>query len=75
MPFNYQDKRTKQYNNMRSILDYSMGVIYIVVGIILLFPKKIGLDLAFNIGFRIAFAVLCMIYGLWRLYRGYKKQY
>lgn len=75
MLFNQQDKRTRQYNNMRSILDYSMGVIYIVVGVILLFPKKLGLDLDFNIGFRIAFAVLCMIYGLWRFYRGYKKQY
>lgn len=60
---------------MRSVIDYCMGIIYIIVGAILLFPEKLGLDLTFNSSFRIVFAILCMIYGIWRLYRGYKKQY
>jgi len=75
-----KDKREKRYDNMRSVVDYTMGLIYLVVGLFLFFAEKLGVDLdgLYNLplnGFRIAFAALCIVYGSWRWYRGYKKHY
>lgn len=70
------DPKTKRYILMKSIMDLGMGLIYIAVGIMILFANKIGLSNQFiesTMG-RI-FAGLIMLYGLWRLYRGVKKDY
>ena len=70
------DPKTKRYILMKSIMDLGMGLIYIGVGIMILFAKKIGLSNDFvesTLG-RV-FAGLVMLYGLWRVYRGIKKDY
>ena len=70
------DPKTKRYILMKSIMDLGMGLIYIGVGIMILFANKIGLTNEFvesTLG-RI-FAGLVMLYGLWRVYRGIKKDY
>ena len=70
------DPKTKRYILMKSIMDLGMGLIYLGVGIVILFAKKIGLTNEFvesTVG-RI-FAALVMLYGLWRIYRGIKKDY
>lgn len=73
---NTPDKKTKRYILMRSITDYGMGFIYIVVGIIILFAKQVNFssDFAQSVPAKI-FAVLAIVYGSWRLYRGFKKNY
>jgi hypothetical protein len=70
------DPKTKRYILMKSIMDLGMGLIYIGVGIMILFANKLGLSNEFvesTLG-RI-FAGLVMLYGLWRVYRGIKKDY
>ena len=70
------DPKTKRYILMKSIMDLGMGLIYIAVGIMILFANKIGLSNQFvesTMG-RI-FAGLIILYGLWRMYRGVKKDY
>ena len=70
------DPKTKRYILMKSIMDLGMGLIYIAVGIMILFANKIGLNNEFvesTLG-RI-FAGLVILYGVWRLYRGIKKDY
>ena len=70
------DPKTKRYILMKSIMDLGMGLIYIGVGIMILFAKKIGLNNDFvesTLGK--VFAGLVMLYGLWRVYRGIKKDY
>ena len=70
------DPKTKRYILMKSIMDLGMGLIYIAVGIMILFAKKIGLNNDFvesTLGK--VFAGLVMLYGLWRVYRGIKKDY
>ena len=61
---------------MKSIMDLGMGLIYIGVGFMILFAKKIGLnnDFVESTPGKI-FAGLIMFYGLWRIYRGIKKNY
>ncbi len=70
------DPKTKRYILMKSIMDLGMGLIYIGVGFMILFAKKIGLtnDFVESTPGRI-FAGLIMLYGLWRIYRGIKKNY
>ncbi len=77
---NRKESRKEQYSKMRSLVDYTMGLIYISMGAFLLLAEKIGYDLEdmYNLplnGFRIAFATLFIVYGVWRFYRGIKKQY
>ena len=70
------DPKTKRYILMKSIMDLGMGLIYIGVGIMILFAKKIGLNNDFVVStLGKVFAGLVMLYGLWRVYRGIKKDY
>lgn len=70
------DPKTKRYILMKSIMDLGMGLIYMGVGIMILFAKKIGLnnDFVESTPGKV-FAGLVMLYGLWRVYRGIKKDY
>lgn len=69
--------REKGYIRMRSIMDYGMGILWTGMGIFILFIRKFSMDLAESYdstAFKI-FGVVCIIYGLFRVYRGYKKKY
>lgn len=71
-----QDKREKSYVTMRSVLDFGMGVLYLAVGVFLLFYKQFGFEMELIAQpVAIAFGVLCTVYGVWRIYRGFKKNY
>ncbi|MEO8962946.1 MAG: hypothetical protein ABI325_13755 [Ginsengibacter sp.] len=73
---NTPDRKTKRYILMRSITDLGMGFIYIGVGAIIIFGRQFDFsnDFTASIPAKI-FAVLVIIYGAWRLYRGFKKKY
>lgn len=63
---------------MRAILDYGMGIAIIVLGIFFFFRNKF--DLEFNVRYPPNYmdkilGVICVLYGGWRIYRGYKKNY
>ncbi len=70
------DPKTKRYILRRSIMDLGMGLVYIAIGFVILFAKQIRFnnDFADSIWGKI-FAGLFILYGLWRLYRGIKKDY
>jgi hypothetical protein len=71
-----REKRTKSYSLMRSLLDYTMGALYLAGGLFLLFADKLGFEMeSFDKTFRYIFGGLCILYGCWRVYRGYKKDY
>jgi len=73
---NTPDPKTKRYILMKSIADFGMGFIYIGVGVIIFFAKEFHLhnDFTDSITAKV-FAVVIVIYGLWRVYRGIKKDY
>lgn len=69
-------KRTKSYSVMRSLMDYTMGVLYLAAAAFLFFAERFGFEMdVFDKTFRYIFGALCAIYGSWRIYRGYKKDY
>ncbi len=71
-----RDVRDKRYATMRSIKDYGMGILYLAVAAFMFYPKVIGLDPeGLDPLFRCIFGGICLLYGSWRIYRGYKKDY
>jgi uncharacterized membrane protein HdeD (DUF308 family) len=73
----YQDQQRKQVSRVRSIMDYTMGVLLILIGLYFLLYDKLKINV-FNrqpspIDYFIA--GLFILYGIWRIYRGYKKNY
>jgi len=69
--------REKAMIRMRSISNYTMGALLIGAGCFFLFPVKsterfISQYDPTMIKF---FGIICWIYGLFRIYRGYKKNY
>ncbi len=73
---NTPDKKTKRYILMRSITDLGMGFIYVGVGVFILFSRQFHFsdDFTGSAPAKI-FSVLVIIYGSWRLYRGFQKKY
>ncbi len=73
---NTPDAKTKRYVLMKSIMDFGMGFIYLGVGVVILFSRQFHFynNFTMSIPAKI-FAVLVIIYGSWRIYRGIKKDY
>jgi hypothetical protein len=70
------DRRAKSYSTMRSAMNYGMGAIYLLVGGFLLFPEKLGFEMdAFDDTARYIFGGIIILYGVWRIYRGIRKEY
>ena len=71
------NEREKGYVRMRSMMDIGMGLLWMGMGIFLVFIKKFSPDLAVQYDstlFKI-FGAVCIAYGLFRIYRGIKKNY
>lgn len=70
----YEKNREERYKSMKSIMDIGMGIIYILVGIMILFANKFRLYSEFTESMVAkVFAGLIVVYGSWRIYRGIKK--
>jgi hypothetical protein len=70
---NFGEKQEKAKSKMRSIYDYTMGVLWSSIGIFFLFQKNFGYDLQYDKTLTTIFGVSALLYGMFRIYRGYKK--
>lgn len=73
---NRPDKRTRRYIMMKSITDYTMGVIIIGIGLIIIFSRQLQIENE-NLSTTPVkiFGGVAIVYGAWRIYRGIKKKY
>ena len=74
----YEKKKRKQISFMKSLLDYGMGLLILLAGLFFFFRGEF--HLSFNARFPPndidkIFGAICILYGCWRIYRGYKKNY
>ena len=74
----YERQKRKQIALRRAMMDYSIGILITMAGIFFLLRDKFKLQ--FNENFPPndidkIFGVICILYGSWRIYRGYKKNY
>ena len=76
----YEKNKRKQISGMKSIMDYGMGLLILLLGLFFLFRMKLGnIPINDRLGqpdaIEKVFGVFCLIYGDWRIYRGYQKKY
>ncbi len=77
----YKNKQRKSAALARRIYNISFGIIIVIIGLIVLFIDKIHNDTLtqyFDLSdalLRYMFGGLCLIYGIFRLYRGIKKEF
>lgn len=73
----YEKKKQKQVSFMRSILDYVMGVVMLGLGALLFFHDKLKIAIREELSPQVvkSLGVIVALYGIWRLYKGYKKNY
>jgi len=69
------DRKARNYIVRRSLLDYGMGAIIVGFGLFFAVADRFGIEFSITPAFRYAFVGLCVIYGGFRIYRGYKKNY
>ena len=74
----YEKQKRKQIIIRRALMDYSIGALITFAGIFFLVRDRF--DLQFNENFPPndidkIFGGICILYGCWRIYRGYKKNY
>jgi hypothetical protein len=76
MATEYDDKKLRAYRNRRALMDYGLGILYLAAGGFLLLAKRLGRELDFlPEPYTYIFGGLLLIYGVFRIYRGYKKNY
>lgn len=70
-------ERDKGLVRMRTITNYGMGVFMILAGFFFMFPVKLtqGFINQYDPALIKLFAVICWLYGGFRIYRGYVKNY
>jgi threonine/homoserine/homoserine lactone efflux protein len=73
----YEKKKRKQVSQMKSIMDYGMGILMILVGLFFLFHQTLNISIGDSSSSLLekVFGGMCLLYGSWRIYRGYKKNY
>jgi cation transport ATPase len=71
-----EEKRQRTYANRRAIMDFGMGIIYTGMGLFFPFSEKFGISSLFPTPvLSWIFAGLCLVYGGFRIYRGFKRNY
>jgi uncharacterized membrane protein HdeD (DUF308 family) len=73
----YENNRRKQVSRMRSVMDYVMGSIFVIIGIYFFIYQKLDINVFNREPSTLDYFIggLFTIYGIWRIYRGYKKSY
>lgn len=72
----YEQQRHRQVSQMRTITNYGMGIVFLCAGIFFLVYDSLDIDLGRKpSGLDKILGILFIIYGAWRIYRGYKKNY
>jgi hypothetical protein len=73
----YKREQKKQVSAARSVMNYVMGAVFVLVGLFFAYvwaTKKtiLGIDASIK---DLVVALTFFAYGVWRIYRGYKKNY
>lgn len=76
MNTHFEDKRKAAYSSRRSVMDIGMGLIIAGFGVFFLVAPRMGW-MQFNLDplLRYLFSGLCLLYGGFRIYRGFQKNY
>ncbi len=62
---------------MRRIYDFTMAILILGMAVVMLGAKKLNIEelISVDSSFRYLFGGICLLYGGFRLYRGFKRDY
>ena len=66
--------KARRETGMRTVYHFIMGVLWFAVGLFFLNHVRFGLDGAFDPILARIFGVSCLVYGLFRVWRGYRSR-
>lgn len=69
----FREKQQRNYEVMRKARDISMAILILIIGLIMIFADKIGIEFQVDSTIRYLFGGLCLLYGSFRFYRGISK--
>lgn len=78
MENDFRVKQKKSYNLMRMSYDLTIAILLLGMSVLMLFADKLKIEQLTgkdNDFFRYFFGGLCLLYGSFRLYRGFKRDY
>jgi len=68
----FEEKQHRQQSRLRSFYDFGMGILWFVAGVFFLAYRKLGIDVQFDPLLSSIFGGACILYGIFRIWRGYK---
>ena len=73
----FQEQQRRKLTRARSMMDITMGIILFSVGVFFIIYRHFDLRIMDRDPSGIDYAIggLFVLYGIWRVYRGYKKDY
>jgi hypothetical protein len=72
----FEQRKKSAYSTRRSIMDIGMGILWSGMGLLFIFKDLLGVALDFpDKPYDYIFGGLCLVYGVFRIYRGIKKNY
>ena len=76
MENDFGERHKKNYDTMRSVYNITIGIVITGIGVLMFLNEKVGLNLLqqFDPLMIYAFGGLCLLYGIFRLYRGIKRE-
>lgn len=74
MDYQERNRRSNGYARFRKIFDIAMGLLYVSCGVLVLLARKLGFTFQVDtsIAFFWALGGLFVLYGAFRIYRGFK---
>jgi uncharacterized membrane protein len=77
MDYDYRDRQKKSYTVMRVTYDITMAILLLGMAVAMFFGPyfKIQKITEIDTSFRYLFGGICTLYGGFRLYRGFRKDY
>ena len=72
----YEIEKQRQLSQSRTIANYIRGGFFLCLGIFFLIYEQLGINLGKKpSGLDKIMGIIFVLYGAWRIYRGYKKNY
>jgi len=73
----FQEEQQKKVARVRSVMDFTMGILLVVLGCFFLIYGELGIKLRGKEHTSLDYVIgaIFIVYGIWRVYRGYKKDY
>ena len=71
----FREKHQRQGNKMSSIMDYTMGIVLFCLGVFFIVYRHFGIRINNKEPSALDYVIggLFLVYGAWRIYRGYQK--